>query len=180
MKKFLVIALNLLMFFALPVLAQNFPLTVPFYGPSFSAAFPSPDSGLLDTNPTNGTTTDKAATYTGVIISSSTKDGKAWFGTADLAYDTILASSVAILDSAVDGGFANLKASTIPESRTSGVLDGQFSREGEAVNDTYDAFLRVSEVGNHRIIAIALFDKSLNATRADADSFFDSVRPATK
>jgi len=176
MRKFSAIILGLALL-ALPVLAtQSFLLTTPFNGPTFSAVYPTPDSEI-NAEVTNGATTDGASAYTGYTYSTLTKNGNAWFGLAVFDYDSnVNESTVAFLDSCVDGGISAMKGTLVPGSRTSGTLAGYFSREGESVDNADDSFLRVSVAGNRRFIGVVIFDKSLNATRADADEFFDSVR----
>jgi hypothetical protein len=177
MKKYAAIVLSLMMF-ALPVLAtQNFPLTTPFNGPVFSAMYPTPDNSSVGVEKSlaEGTTTNNDGTYTGYTYGSTTKNGKAWFGAGYLDYTSVRGTSVDVLDKAVDGGIAGMKLVLVPDSRKNTELAGLFAREGEGVDDTSDSFLRVSVTGNRCYLAIVVFDKSLHATQADADEFFNSI-----
>ncbi len=180
MKKFAALASVLV--FAITIFAgQNFPLNTPFSGSVLSATFPKPDdssvgSNGIESSPVTGTTDTDHATYSGTSYGSTTKGGKAWFGVDYVDYATQRGSGVVVLDKVVDGGIEGMKMVLVPDSRESTTFAGLFAREGEAVTDSMDTFVIAATVGNRLYMGVVVFDKSLHATKADADEFFRSVR----
>jgi hypothetical protein len=162
----------------LPILAtQKFPLNTTFNGPAFSAIFPTPDdssAGIVKT-PMSGTTETDHSPYSGLIYSSSTAGGKAWFGASSVEYTSERGTGSDSLDAVVDASLVGMKAVAVPGTHESTVFVGLFAREVEGVTDTFDTFVRASVVGNHLFLATVIFDKSLHPTKADADEFFNSI-----
>jgi|ERR1700676_2672377 len=167
-----------LLTFVLPILAtQKFPLNTTFNGPTFSATFPAPDdtsAGIVKT-PMTGTTETDHSSFSGLIYSSSTAGGKAWFGASSVEYVSVRGTGADNLDAVVDASLGGMKAVVVPGTRESTVLAGLFAREAEGVTDQFDTFVRASVIENHLFLATVVFDKSVHPTQADADEFFNSI-----
>lgn len=179
-KMFLLTVVLTLMLSALPILAsQVFTFDTPYSNEVFSAIFPTPTDPKLGVEHVSdkGTTSIDHATYTAETYSVTTLKGKAAFFVVYMDYSSPRGTDIQTLDTAINGGLASGGLTRVPDSGESTTLNGLFAREAEGVSDNFDAFLRVATAsGNRTWLVLAVFDKTLHATHADADEFFNSVR----
>jgi len=184
LRKFAAILLSLV--FATALFAtSNFPLNYQYTDPNVTVTFPTPDvPNVVDVTPQIGNTVliegQPPVNYTGSITLLDTKGGKATFGYTVLDYDTAVGTDIATLDAAINSAFAASGSTVAEDTRKSVMLAGAAAREAGGTNGTVDVFLRISDVGNRRYVAIVGAEISLHLTAADADEFFDSIRPILK
>jgi len=184
LRKFAAILLSLI--FATTLFAtSNFPLNYQYTDSNVTVTFPTPDvPNEVDVELETGTAVlvegQPPANYTGSLTLLETKGGQATFGYAVLDYDTAVGVDAATLDAAINGAFAASGSIAAENTRKSATLAGAPAREAGGTNGTVDVFLRISDVGNRRYIATVVTETSLHLTAADADEFFDSIRPMLK
>lgn len=166
------------------LLAQGFTFSVTTaVDPSYEVNFPAPSNGeTVSDFPVKGASPDDPrVTFQGVGFAEVLPGATLTAGYLD--YTSTTGTVVIDLDKSLRGSFAAMKLSPVDGSFGNATLGGLSAREAYATTDDQIAYGRfayiATQAGDREYCIFTLFDKSANHTKAEADAFFNSFRPAT-
>jgi hypothetical protein len=156
-----------------------FTFDTPYSNDVFSAIFPTPGDAKLGVqsavhDDVRTPSTDGKYTVHMFFVTTSGDNGTFFVAYSDYEFNPD--TSTASLDYAIDAAFSKQHAVLVPGSRENAVLGGLFAREAEGVNDDVHLYIRAAVKENRMWVGVTSFKKSIHATQADADKFFDSIK----